>query len=302
MPAFVVPCVAGALALLSSGPAQSPAPPSDERAAVAALSTTPAPSAFPIEVNALAMPVPGHPGQTAVFVRVPGGSLTFGPEPKTGMFNAGAVVVARFVDSSGAVLAQASQLFPMRGLLPDAKATLARPIEFFRIYQLVPGPCRLQVAVYDQHARQATVTTVPFEAPPLITPIVGSLMIVDRAQKVPADQPEDPANPFIVSHVLLHPAYDAGVNRGIQPILNFILPIVLTPGTTPPPATLSLLRAGQPVASIPLPLAKAEPDGRLMAVGRIPLEKVPPGKYQLQVAVGTGADARVRAAPLTVVG
>jgi hypothetical protein len=33
----------------------------------------------------------------------------------------------------------------------------------------------------------------------------------------------------------------------------------------------------------------------------VPLAKIPPGKYRLQITIGSGIDARIRTAPLTVV-
>jgi hypothetical protein len=45
----------------------------------------------------------------------------------------------------------------------------------------------------------------------------------------------------------------------------------------------------------------ADGEGRVLAIGHVPLDKVPPGSYELQVTVGSGVDAQVRRAALTVV-
>jgi hypothetical protein len=95
---------------------------------------------------------------------------------------------------------------------------------------------------------------------------------------------------------------DPGVNRGLQNELNFILPVVLVPGAAAPPMRLTLFSAdGHALSSVPLPFKTPEPNGKLFVVGRIPLAKIPPSKYTLQVAVGTWPDAVVRKSPLTVV-
>lgn len=273
-----------------------------EKPALEALARPKPPTEFPIEVNPLRVPTPGHPGLTAVFVRVPGGGLLSAGDRKTGTFTAGAAVLARFVDSSGAVVTKESQEFPIHGLMADALAILGKPIEFLRLLDLLPGGYRLQVAVYDQGGKQASVVTMPFEAPASTTPVVGDLMVVDHTDRLAPGQPEDPSNPFIINHVLLHPAFDAGVNRGIQPDVNFMLPIVVTPGEPLPPVRLALLGLnGEPLAAVPLPLNAPDAAGKLMTIGRIPLAHVPPGKYQLQVSVGIWPDARVRKTSLTVV-
>jgi hypothetical protein len=296
-------CVACVFASLSSAVAAQPRPatPAAEQPALAALSQPTPPTDFPIEVNPASVPIPGHPGQLVLFVRVQGSDLKVDANAKTGMFTAGAVALARFLDQSGTVVHRTSQEMPFRGLLADAKTILAKPVEFSPMMDLPPGQYRIEVVVYDPSSRQASVVKVPFEAPAAETPVVGSLMILDRADHLPADQPEDPSNPFILEHVLLHPSYDSGINRAVHPALNFVLPLVLPPGATAPPATLSLLKAGRTLAAVPLKLGVADATGKLITVGRLPLAGVPPGTYQLQVTVGSGPGARIRATSLTVV-
>jgi hypothetical protein len=299
----LLPCAACAFASLASVLAGQPQPrvPADERPALAALAEPTPPSAFPIEVNPVSVPTPGHPGQLVLFVRVQGSDLQFAANPKTGMFTAGAVMVARFLDQAGTVVRHASQEVPFRGLLADAKTILARPVEFAPRVDLAPGRHRIEVVVYDSGGKKASVVKIPYEAPPVDAPVVGSLMILDRAERLPADQPEDPSDPFILEHVLMHPSYDSGVNRAVHPALNFVLPLVLQPGATAPPATLALLKDGQTLAAVPLTLGVADAAGKLTAVGHLPLAKVSPGAYQLRVTIGSGPDARVRTTGLTVV-
>ena len=62
-----------------------------------------------------------------------------------------------------------------------------------------------------------------------------------------------------------------------------------------------LSEAGESLASTPLPIKPPDPDGKLFVVGRVPLAKIPPNKYTLQIAVGTFPDAIIRKSPLTVV-
>ena len=253
-------------------------------------------------MNPVAVPVPGHLNQTAVFIRLAGDSLETHGNPKTGMFTAGAVIAVQFVDTAGRVARALAEVIPFRGLMADARSTTAKPIESTQVLDLAPGAYQVQVAVYDQIGERASVVKVPYDVREPTPPVVGSLMIVDHAERLPADQAQDASNPFIVGGVLLHPAYDAGVNRMVQRALNFILPVVVAPGAEAPGATLSLLQNGQSIASVPLPLGTADATGKYMAVGRVPLDKVPAGTYELQITVGTGPGASVRKTPLTVVG
>jgi len=274
-----------------------------EKAAIEALAKVPAASAFPLEVYPVSAPMPDHPGIAGVYVTILGGGLSPAINAKTGIFTAGALVYVRFLDAAGKVVASGSQEFPMHGLMSDAKNVLAKPIRFSRMFDLAPGSYRLEVSVYDEAGKQASVFKSTFEAPSATIPVVGDLMIIKRADKLAPDQPVDPGNPLISKdRMLLYPEYDAGVNRGLQPDVNFVVPMVLPPGTAPPEASLSLLTSkGETLASVSLPLGKAEDSGRLLAIGRVPLAKIPPGKYRLQITIGSGIDARIRTAPLTVV-
>jgi hypothetical protein len=114
--------------------------------------------------------------------------------------------------------------------------------------------------------------------------VVGDLIIVKRAEKLAPDQPVDPANPLISKdRMLLYPEFDAGVNRGLQPDVNFVVPMVLTPGGTPPEASLGLLTAkGETLASVSLPLGKAEESGGCSRSAARCRED-PAGKHWLQI-------------------
>lgn len=274
-----------------------------EKAAIEALAKEPAASAFPLEVYPVSAPMPDHPGIAGVFVTIVGGGLSPAVNAKRGTFTAGALVYVRFLDAAGKVAASGSQEFPMQGLMSEAKTTLAKPVRFSKMFDLQPGKYRLEVSVYDEAGKQASVLKRPFEAPSAATPVVGDLMIVKRADKLAPDQPIDPGNPLISKdRMLMYPEFDAGVNRGLQSDVNFIVPMVLTPGAAPPEAALGLLTAkGETLASVNLPLGKPEESGRLLAIGRVPLAKIPPGKYQLQITIGSGLEMRIRTAPLTVV-
>ena len=274
-----------------------------EKAALEALARETPTTPFPIEVYPVSVPMPGHPGLASVEVTIPGGGLTSAGNAKTGTFTAGALVFVQFRDGAGSVAAKGSHVFPIHGLMADAKSTLAKPVRFSRLFDLAPGRYRVEVAVYDESGKQASVVKTAFEVPSATLPVVGDLMIVKRAEKLPQGQPEDPGNPLITTdHILLHPEYDAGVNRGLQADVNFIVPLVLAPQTAAPPSTLGWLSSkGETLVTVSLPLGTADASGRLLAIGRVPLAKIPPGKYRLQVTVGAGLDARIRTAALTVV-
>jgi len=273
-----------------------------EKPALAALAKEKPPTAFPFDLSPFRVPVPDRHGLVAVNVQIPGGSLEFAADPKVGTYTAGAVVLMRFLNQGGQVVAKESEHFPFSGLLSEAKATLSKPIVFSRQRDLPPGTYQLQVVVYDEATSRASVLLKTYDVPEDTPVMVGDLMVVERAERIDPAHPPDPTDPFVVGEFILHPAFDPGINRGLHPDLNFILPVVLKAGVFPPTMRLTLLsEAGESLASTPLPIKPPEPNGKLFVVGRVPLAKIPPNKYTLQIAVGTFPDAIIRKSPLTVV-
>ena len=295
-----------ALSLASVGLAgQSAAPaalPEYARPALAALGKPQAPTAFAFDVNPIALPTSARPGLVALYVRIPGDALLAAGNMKTGTFTAGAAILARFLDASGTVVHQETQELPLHGLQADARTLLSKPMETSWQFDLPPGKYTLQVAAYDEGGRNTSVLKRPFEVPAADRPIVGDLMVVDYARKLAPGETEDGSDPLLTNHLRLHPTFDPSVNRGLQTDVNFAVALVLQPGAPAPASTLALLAEnGAPLAAVDLPLGAPDSNGGLIALGRIPLARVPPGKYRLQVTIGTSPHARVRTNTLTVV-
>ncbi len=67
-----------------------------------------------------------------------------------------------------------------------------------------------------------------------------------------------------------------------------------------PVALLELRRGSVTAKSVALPAGAALADGRLMLVGRVTIDDVPAGSYELSVTVTQGGQAVVRTAPVTL--
>ena len=76
--------------------------------------------------------------------------------------------------------------------------------------------------------------------------------------------------------------------------------VVATRGPAPG-AVLRLLARNQLLAELPLTLGPAGGDGRLVALGHLPIESLPPGSYDLQVTVSEGDQREIRSAEFSVI-
>jgi hypothetical protein len=158
--------------------------------------------------------------------------------------------------------------------------------------------------VYDSVAERASVASAPLTIYPPTAPAIGDLLIVDHAEKIESDDQTNQVkgNPMVVGGMLLKPVLRPVIHRSQREEITFAVPLSLEPNQAAPVATLGLVADGQVIATIPLgTLGTADASGRLFAVGRMPLEHVPAGKYQLQLTIGTGPGAPTRTASLTIV-
>jgi VWFA-related protein len=273
-----------------------------ELPAIEAFGQSPMPTAFSFDVIPSSVPLPGRPGLALLSVTVPGTSLLLVGDEKQQRYGGGAVIVARVVDATGKVVKKVSQQYQLSGDLVDVKSLGAKTLSFLRMVDLGPGAYRVDAAVYDSGGQKASVVSQPLTIPPPTKTMVGDLLVIDHAEKLTPDQIASSPNPLISDGLLIKPTLTPTISKHERPDLAFALPLSLAPNESAPPAKLALLsRSGDALATIALSLGMSDADGRVLAIGHVPLDKVPVGHYELQVTVGVGDSAQVRRAPLTVV-
>ena len=164
-----------------------------EAPAIAALSASPVPNAFPMQARALSIPMPGHPGLTAVMVDVATNVLTFVEDAKLGTYSANTIVLAQLDSGTPDTSRKQSQQYKLSGkleLLPQAKA--GNLLSSGRQSSQAAGTT-VHAVVYDAKGTKASVTSTSVTVPAAEKSVVGDLFVVARAEKLP---PNDPARPI----------------------------------------------------------------------------------------------------------
>ncbi len=115
---------------------------------------------------------------------------------------------------------------------------------------------------------------------------LSSVVAVRRAEKVPEAQ-RLPGSPLYVGEQLLTPSMGEPFSKASTTELPFYFVVYPAAGGAPT-ATLSLLSAGKVLAEAPLELTGVDAKGRIPQVSRIPVEALPPGTYELRIAVKQG--------------
>ena len=265
-----------------------------EAPALAMLDVTPVPNAFPVRAIAVKFPERDRPGLVPVLVALSTSNITFVPSEDKQLQHADFTVLVRFRDQSNEIVRKLSQHYQFDGPADKVEAMKQGEVLFYRQTELPPGVYTMETVVFDAVSNRASVRFSTVEQPRATTDglRVSNLVLVGRSEKVPeADQPAD--NPFLVGDLLLYPNLGTPFPKAQTRELAFFFTVY--PGhAQKPTAVLELMQNGKLLAQLPLPLDAADASGRIQQVGRLPLDTLAPGTYDLRVIVSDGTSPQLR--------
>lgn len=257
------------------------------------------PQAFPMQAVGLVFPDPGGRAVVPIVVRVLTSELRLNVDQPRQMYTGQATVLARIVGSDGETVQVLSQQYILTGTVAEMDAARKGEILFYRQPELPPGVYRLETIVFDAIAERASVRLATLTVPPRSRSSLSSLMLVRRAEQVGIqDRPAD--LPFYYRDLLLYPLGGEPLRHDTDKELAFYFAFHVAAGDTAD-ATIEILSGGRTMASVPVPLAAAAA-GRVQHVGRLPIDRLPPGTYELRLRTRVGQDEQVRTATFTIVG
>jgi hypothetical protein len=271
-----------------------------EAPALGELERKPVPNAFPVRAAALLFPERDRPGLVPVVVDLSTAPLTFQPAADGKTYSSDFAVLVRFLDQANQVARQVSQHYEVNG--PIANITHAKQGEviFYREPELRPGVYRMETVVFDAPSGKSSVRLSTVEVPAVNANglRVSSLVLVKRAEKVdPKDRRAE--NPLLVKDVVLYPNLGEPVSKTAKE-LGFYFAVYPAKAGPAPESALQLLLNGEPVAQVPLTLATPDSSGRIQQLGRLPLDQIKPGSYELSVIVKQGTTAISRSTLVTI--
>ena len=270
-----------------------------EAPALGELERKPVPNAFPLRAAALPFPERDRPGLVPVVVELPTAALTFQPSADGKSYASDFTILVRFVDLQQQVVRKVSQHYEISGPIGAIDRAGRGEVLFYRQPELAPGVYTMETVAYDAPSGKSSVRLstieVPRHAPDTLR--MSGLVIVKRAEKIP-DKERRLDNPLTVKDVIVYPNLGDPVSKAAKE-LGFYFAVYPTPGPAPV-ATLQLLLNDSPIAQLPVPLAAADNSGRIQQVGRLPLEQIPPGLYELRVVVTQGHTQVTRTALIRI--
>jgi VWFA-related protein len=270
-----------------------------EAPALAALDRRPVPNAFPYRAGALQFPSKEKPGLVPVVVDLKTAPLSFPTTEDQKGFKSDFAVVVRFVDAQNKVVRKVGQHYEMSAALDKLDLAKNSDVLFYREPELPPGVYTMETIVYDGPTSKASVRFATVEVP-RVDPAklrMSSLVIVKRGEKVGANEAR--TGPLFVKDVLLYPNLGEAISKADKEV-GFFFTVYPGAAATKPEAVLELIQNGKPLAQVPLPLDALDASGYIQQVGRLPLDALAPGTYELRAIVKQGSEQVFRSATVHI--
>jgi VWFA-related protein len=266
----------------------------DAAAAVAMLDRSPLPNAFPVYAAAFSFPDPARPGLTPVLVQVATDRLRLQTDTARATYAGDATIAVRVRDGQGRELQEASQQYVLSGDLKEIDAARKGEILFYRELDVPPGIYTIESIVFDAKARTGSARVATLTVPPVERATLGmsSLVLVKRIEELgEAPAKHEGTAPLYLGNRLLYPNAGEPIGRSTTRELPFYF--VLYGDRTAVKVRAQLLRDGVQIADAPVDLpASTEP--QVQYLGRLPIDALPPGTYELRVRVNDGRREVVR--------
>jgi VWFA-related protein len=272
-----------------------------EAAALGALEKKPVPNAFPIRAGALLFPERGRPGLVPVVADLKTAPLTFTPTADERGYSSDFTVLVRLLDGQNQVVRKMSQHYEVRGQISEIDRAKQGEVIFYREADLPPGVYTMETVVHDAPSGRSSVRYATVEVPKYAegTLRLSSLVLVKRGDRMP-EQDRRAGNPLLVNDVALSPNLGDPVSRASREV-GFYFVIYPAEGGAGPNAAIQILQDGKPVAQLPMPVAQADASGRIQQLGRLPIDQLTPGTYELRAIVKQGDEQVMRSMMLRIV-
>jgi VWFA-related protein len=271
-----------------------------EAPALALLDHGALPNAFPIRAGGLVFPDKEAGATVPIIVKMSTESLEFETDQARGTYSGQVAVVVRIRDQHGLVVQKMSQQYVLSGEAKDVEAAKKGEILFYRQPVLPPGFFEVEAIAYDVVGRKgsARLSTITVPSPKPDSLELSSLIIVGRTERVPGSEVRTGA-PLYYGDVLMYPNLGDPVSRTNDKEVSFYVSLYPAAGHPVKQVMLELLHNGRRIANGPLTVGKIL-ENRIQHVGRLPLDGVPPGTYELKVTASDDETERTRSTFFTV--
>jgi VWFA-related protein len=234
-------------------------------------------------------------------VEVPVANLDVREDHNTNLYSLHLSAVAQIKNKDGVVIDHFSQDFPQRGALESKDAVRASVLTMQRHFSAVPGQYVMEAAILDQNSGKASAQRVNFEIQN--SPDGPSLSDLALVQKTVAfDANTDPIEPLHYENGKIVPNLSGDIPHGAKNISLFFLVHSDLHLPDLPTLEMEVLRNGEPIGRMPLPLRKISPGAAIPYMASIQAGSLPPGDYEVTATLSQGGKTSVRNAAFRIPG
>jgi VWFA-related protein len=270
-----------------------------EAAALGALEQKPVPNAFPFRAAALLFPERGRPGLVPVVIDLKTAPLTFKAADDGKNYTSDFTILVRFVDQYNQVVRQVSQYYEVRGPIAEMERAKQGEVLFYREPELPAGLYTMEAVVHDALSAKSSVRFASVDVPAHQSGKLrmSSLVLVKRGERIPENE-RRADNPLVVDGLALYPNLGEPISKTVKEVGFYF---VVYPGDrAAAQSELQLLLNGKMLARLPVQPAAADTSGRIPQFGRLPIEQLAPGSYELRAVVKQGSEQASRSTMMRI--
>lgn len=269
---------------------------------LAALGRTDPPRDFEIRAGALHFADGPEGREHRLIVETRIGSLKMIRDEAKKTYRVHFSLLALVKDKHGTVVERFSEDYPFEGPLEKAEALQFGNIVLRRRFTLPPGSYTLEVAGQDREQGQTGTARATFEVPAAREgPAMSSVTLIRRIEPAPARADRTRGDdPLDVGGVRVIPNLDLPISVAANQKLSLFF-IVYPKAGEKPKMSVEFWRDGKALGRAEPELPAPEADGKIRYVGTFPIDKFPPGGYEVRVALGGAAGRCEERAGFTLV-
>jgi VWFA-related protein len=258
-------------------------------------------AALPYRTSVLLFGRRGPERETVVLVDVPLSGVRLAVDPQTKRYRGRLSALVLIKSASGRPVSRMSHDWPFDGPEEEAERRKAGRNLFRQSLGLAPGRYVLQAVVRDEEAGLANTSSTEFEVQAADEALTSSsLVLVRRTQTAAA---ENAADPLRMGRVDVVPIVGPlRVEASDEPGIGYFVRAYLPPSADAPAATLEIRQNGELKAHATPKLGPPDGEGRIAYLGRLPVDRLPAGSYELELTMRSGASAATSRALFEIAG
>jgi VWFA-related protein len=218
--------------------------------------------------------------ENALVVEVPASELETHDDVNSNLYSQHVSMMGQVKNKEGAVIEHFSEDVPRHGSLDSKAAAQSDVVTMQRHFTAEPGEYVLEAAVLDRNNGKVSAQRMEFEVPNSPSgPSLSDVTLVERL--IPAAPDVDSEEPMRYGGGNVVPDLSGRVAHGTKQISFFFL-VHLDPNTAEQPTLeMEILKGGEPVTQVPLPLRKTTGAGTIPYMASIQAATLPSGDYSV---------------------